>query len=332
MAFHNRAAWRARRPVYVNKGNLNQKSTGHWNGPTVRVGGRTTWSHDKCPALVRGIQNFHMDGRGWSDIAYNFVVCPHGDIFEGRGYNVRNGANGTNHGNATSHAIMWLSGQGNPFSEGEKRGFRECAQLVSRQTHAPFSAIGHRDHKSTECPGAERYNWIRQGMKVNGAAAPTPPPNSASPRTIRQGERGDLVRLVQSIAKHKASQDIAIDGVFGPATTNAVKNIQRVFNLRVDGIVGPATWEALKRLNSPATPKGSTPWKAPETIRQGSRGDLVTWVQTVARDKASQDITVDGIFGPATTNAVKNIQRVFKLTPDGIVGPATWAAIKHLTG
>jgi len=39
---------------------------------------------DDCKARVRAHQNYHMDTNGWCDIGYNFLVCKHGDIFEGR--------------------------------------------------------------------------------------------------------------------------------------------------------------------------------------------------------------------------------------------------------
>ena len=36
----------------------------------------------------------------------------------------------------------------------------------------------------------------------------------------------------------------------------------------------------------------------------------------------------DGIYGPATVEALKSFQRAYGLTPDGIYGPATEAALK----
>lgn len=146
---------------------LNKPSTGHWNGPTLTVSGEKTWEHEKCFALVRGTQNFHMDGRGWSDIAYNFIVCPHSVIFEGRGLDVVNAGNGTKDGNRTSHAVMCLAGKENAFLDPEKSGFRDAVRYISENSSAPDEAIGHRDHKQTECPGDERYNWIHQGMPID---------------------------------------------------------------------------------------------------------------------------------------------------------------------
>ena len=50
--------------------------------------GRDCTSVDDCAAEVRAIQNYHMDGNGWSDIGYTFLVGGDGSIFEGRGWNV----------------------------------------------------------------------------------------------------------------------------------------------------------------------------------------------------------------------------------------------------
>lgn len=238
-----RHEWGARPPRSRVVGNLSAATTGHWNGPKVVVSGRTVWDHSVCPRLVRGIQNFHMDSRGWVDIAYNFIVCPHGFIFEGRGFNVCNAANGTNSGNKTSHAVMWLSGQNNPFTEQEKLGFVGAVKLISENTAAPYKAVGHRDHKSTDCPGDERYGWIKHGFAENI------PPKIQHP-TIRLGDRGQAVSDLQRIIRDKAGGDIVVDGVFGPKTHLRVLDLQRLFGLVQDGIVGPKTWLVLEYLDS----------------------------------------------------------------------------------
>ena len=47
-----------------------------------------------------------------------------------------------------------------------------------------------------------------------------------------------------------------------------------------------------------------------------------------ALNKKGYSLTVDGDFGTLTQAAVKNFQRVNKLTDDGIVGPKTWEKLK----
>ncbi|SDY23542.1 N-acetylmuramoyl-L-alanine amidase [Thermoactinomyces sp. DSM 45892] len=54
-------------------------------------------------------------------------------------------------------------------------------------------------------------------------------------------------------------------------------------------------------------------------IRKGSRGEYVKMIQ-----RALGGLSVDGIFGPKTQNAVKVFQRKNGLSVDGIVGPLTW--------
>ncbi len=63
------------------------------------------------------------------------------------------------------------------------------------------------------------------------------------------------------------------------------------------------------------------------TLREGMRGDAVERLQTRLRAIGVYDGEIDGIFGPATLEAVKAAQEKFDLEPDGIVGTATWSAI-----
>ncbi|KAL3863958.1 hypothetical protein ACJMK2_005696 [Sinanodonta woodiana] len=43
--------------------------------------------HTSCCQELKTIQNFHMDDRGWDDIAYNFVIGKNGYVYEARGWN-----------------------------------------------------------------------------------------------------------------------------------------------------------------------------------------------------------------------------------------------------
>lgn len=335
MRLVTRAEWGARPPRAINRGAMKAKPTLHWNGPTVTVSGSTTWDHRYCASLVRGVQNYHMDAKGWNDIAYNFVGCPHGYTFEGRGINVWNGANGTTSGNRSSIALMSLSGELNPFPMSEKVGIKEGFTFISARAGAPLGAQGHRDHKATACPGEARYVWLKNGMPTSGSSdggtTPKPPtkhPVPSSPNTntiLRLGVTSDDVAWVQSTLNKKASQGLVVDGIYGSATAESVRRLQSLFGLSVDGVVGQDTWKALLFLaGAPQKPQTNP------VVKMGSRGASVTKIQNILRKKAGQKIKVDGIFGRDTDGAVRNLQKLFNLKVDGIVGKDTWAAVEFI--
>ena len=62
------------------------------------------------------------------------------------------------------------------------------------------------------------------------------------------------------------------------------------------------------------------------TLKQGATGPNVVTLQHLLNHHGP-DITVDGIFGPQTHNAVVNFQSSRGLVVDGIVGPQTWGAL-----
>jgi peptidoglycan hydrolase-like protein with peptidoglycan-binding domain len=127
---------------------------------------------------------------------------------------------------------------------------------------------------------------------------------------------------------------LAADGIFGPATQNAVIAFQRLFGLSADGVIGPITWNAIvtqyNRL--PTSPPITSPPYPGTPLRQGSTGENVRVLQTYINRLADRNssvprVTVDGIFGPATRAAVIAAQRALGLAADGIVGPITWNAV-----
>jgi peptidoglycan hydrolase-like protein with peptidoglycan-binding domain len=61
---------------------------------------------------------------------------------------------------------------------------------------------------------------------------------------LQEGSQGEAVRAVQSRLDQLGDQ-LATDGIFGPATKNAVREFQTTHNLASDGVVGPKTWGAL---------------------------------------------------------------------------------------
>jgi peptidoglycan hydrolase-like protein with peptidoglycan-binding domain len=66
-----------------------------------------------------------------------------------------------------------------------------------------------------------------------------------------------------------------------------------------------------------------SPWPL---VRQGAQHHPVETLQYLLRARG-HNVTVDGIFGPATDSAVRAFQQQKGLAVDGIVGPVTWSAL-----
>lgn len=77
---------------------------------------------------------------------------------------------------------------------------------------------------------------------------PAPDPKPVKKQTIRKGNRGALVKEMQTMLDRLGySLGICgIDGDYGVATEKAVKEFQRDHRLEQDGVCGPKTWEALQ--------------------------------------------------------------------------------------
>lgn len=164
---------------------------------------------------------------------------------------------------------------------------------------------------------------------------------------IRRGDRGRDVRTIQYFLNflgffNDRLPQITVDGIFGPATENAVRTFQREYGLTVDGIVGRATWNAI--LNAYDSTLNSLPDEYRSyssllypgyTLTTGSSGNVVTQVQTFLRTIAQNNsavplITVDGIYGDRTREAVIAVQKLSGIEQTGAVGPLTWNAIVNL--
>ena len=166
---------------------------------------------------------------------------------------------------------------------------------------------------------------------------------------LRRGSSGPNVVVVQ-VELNRISQNYpaipklaSVDGIYGSRTEAAVRRFQEIFGLTPDGIVGKATWYALVRLYTAVTSLSelrsqgqqfySISWEYPNSIYQGETGDKVRHLQYMlsvlsAYIPSIPPVQVDGIYGPATADAVIAAQRWFGLPEIGSsVDAATWDAI-----
>ena len=165
---------------------------------------------------------------------------------------------------------------------------------------------------------------------------------------LRRGFSGPSVVVIQS-ALNRISQNYPaipkispVDGIFGAQTEAAVRRFQEVFNLDPDGSEGKATWYAIVRIYTAVTSLSelrsqgqryyTINWVNTNPLRQGDTGIKVEHLQYMLSVLASYipeipPLTVDGIFGPATENAVLAAQRRFGLPQTGVVNSETWDEI-----
>lgn len=164
------------------------------------------------------------------------------------------------------------------------------------------------------------------------------------PEVIGPGDTGEYVKVIQyylAVIGYFVSSVpmIAVDGVYGKATEDAVKAFQALAGLPQDGIVGQQTWNMMYEAYVgilqiiPADLLGEGPMLYPgRALTQGSSGEAVAAMQgylnTIARVYPSiPTVTQTGYFGNETKQAVIEFQRIFGITPTGTVGPLTWDKI-----
>ncbi|MEG4230265.1 peptidoglycan-binding protein [Microcoleus sp. N9_B2] len=138
--------------------------------------------------------------------------------------------------------------------------------------------------------------------------------------TLQIGSTGQAVKELQQLLYHWAYYFGPMDGIFGVQVQNAVKGYQHRVFLQEDGIVGPLTWEALY---------SGAPVNMP-IVMKGSSGNAVKIVQNVLKINGYYFGFIDGLFGPMTDVAVRQLQISMALPQDGIVGYRTWHALSKL--
>jgi peptidoglycan hydrolase-like protein with peptidoglycan-binding domain len=112
-----------------------------------------------------------------------------------------------------------------------------------------------------------------------------------------------------------------IDGIRGPATTRAIRKLQKHARIAVDGIPGPQTRRALGRFGRHHL--GSRP------LHAGLGGWDVAALQFELALHGFPSGRFDAIFGPHVRYALRRFQRWAGLRVDEVAGPATLAALQR---
>lgn len=193
MTTYSRADWDAR-PARPGPGPLAARDViglaFHWPAMKSPVRGRAA-----VAAALRGWQDYHMDDRGWSDIAYQVAADQDGNRWLLRGLDTQSAANGDTDVNDDFGAVLLILAPGEEPSPKMIRQVRSI--VVDHRQLFPRSdvLVGHNEIRAegTQCPGP-----IVQRHLEAGTFEPQP-----EPRDLLRAE------LAASIAKTKAVIQLA---------------------------------------------------------------------------------------------------------------------------
>jgi len=111
----------------------------------------------------------------------------------------------------------------------------------------------------------------------------------------------------------------SVDGIAGPATTAAVRAVQRQAGITVDGVAGPATRRALGWRGRPTL--------GARAVTSGMRGWDVAAAQALLARAGFPSGVFDGLAGAHFAAALTRFQAWAGLAADGVAGPATVARL-----
>ncbi|WP_240689607.1 NlpC/P60 family protein [Brevibacterium sp. S111] len=126
--------------------------------------GSNSYSAEDVPGIIRGIQAYHQDGRGWSDIGYNVVADKYGRLWHARGGDVSKAVIGAHvAGHNTGTFGISVLGTYNSAAPPKKTRDAVASAIawkfslngISKATKS--NLVGHRDLGSTDCPGDAFY-------------------------------------------------------------------------------------------------------------------------------------------------------------------------------
>ena len=191
------------------------------------------------------------------------------------------------------------------------------------------------------------YNAVKRLNELNSEGITLDEVTQQFPGASREGDTGLGVQNIQYLISYLAEfystiPSVAIDGIYGSSTADAVRAVQRTFELPITGEVDFSTWDVLYRtylgfietipfeyVEGNVLPYPGIP------LRIGSEDDSVRVLQEYLNFISGYipeipSINVTGYFGTQTRGAVIAFQQLYGIPTTGTVGSVTWNAISDL--
>jgi hypothetical protein len=207
-----RARWRARAAVPSNmtptRGGYDRITVHH----TAEVpGSRFDGSLDDSLRVVNTVQRNHMGNEGWGDIGYHFLIDAAGRIYEGRSLRYQ-GAHAGGDANRNNIGICMIGNfqHGSPSQRAMASLEATLAELRREHSIRRDRVHGHREFKSTECPGPALARWVedygRRGPRLaelggSSGGAPAVRTASVAPATGRAVSAAPASRSLRGPAR-----------------------------------------------------------------------------------------------------------------------------------
>lgn len=168
MTHYSRAEWGAR-PAQPGPGLLTPARVKglalHWPAMRARLD-----TPREVMAALRSWQTYHMDGHGWSDIAYQSAVDQLGNVYGLRGLRHQSAANGDTETNETYGALLLVLAIGEKPTPAMVAGVQRRVADFRRRFPKASRIVGHQDIRpsptgapSTSCPGPAVMGLIHAG-------------------------------------------------------------------------------------------------------------------------------------------------------------------------
>jgi hypothetical protein len=154
---------------------------------------RNDYTRTQVPAMVRAMYTYHVKSRGWCDLGYNFLVDRFGRAFEGRYGGTQLPVLGAHtasyNANSFGVAVIGNFEKSAPPAAMLEMTARVIAWKLDANYRSPLATVvldgsrlhtvsGHRDTKTTACPGTQLYNklgWLKQRVNtLIGGSVSTP--------------------------------------------------------------------------------------------------------------------------------------------------------------